>query len=82
MKTIDIPQQSGPLQALLEEAQQDDVIVRAPDGSEYLVTAIVDLDHEIALTRRNQKLMAFLDDRAKQPDTVSLDEAKRQLGLS
>ena len=47
-----------------------------------MVTAIDDFDEEIARTRRNDKLMALLDDRAKQSKTVPLDEVKRQLGLS
>jgi mRNA-degrading endonuclease RelE of RelBE toxin-antitoxin system len=41
-----------------------------------------DFDEEIARTRQNAKLMALLDERAKQSQTVPLDEVKRQLGLS
>lgn len=44
--------------------------------------AIDDFDIEIAQTRQNEKLMAFLEQRAKQTQTIPLDEVKRQLGLS
>jgi hypothetical protein len=65
-----------------KQAQEEDVLVRAPDGTEFMLTAVDDFDHEIAQTRRNRKLMALLDERGKQKTTISLDEVKRQLGLS
>jgi hypothetical protein len=43
--------------------------------------AVDDFDQEVARTRRNEKLMALLDTRAKQTETVTLDEVKRQLGF-
>jgi hypothetical protein len=36
---------------------------------------------EIARTRQNAKLMALLDERAKQSQSVPLADVKRQLGL-
>ncbi len=81
MKTISISSQSIDVNALLDEARRDDIIVRAPDGSEFMVTAVEDFEREIVATRRNAKMMAVLDERAKQEETVSLDEVKRQLGL-
>ena len=41
-----------------------------------------DFDHEIARTRRNEKLMTLLDTRAGQTKTIPLEEVKRQLGLA
>ncbi|NJL19705.1 MAG: hypothetical protein HC895_00985 [Leptolyngbyaceae cyanobacterium SM1_3_5] len=43
--------------------------------------AIDDFDIEVARTRQNEKLMALLDERAKQTQPVSIDEVKRRLGL-
>ncbi len=40
-----------------------------------------DFDHEIARTRRNEKLMTLLDTRAGQTKTIPLEEVKRQLGF-
>ena len=81
MKTIAVPPQAAEVNALLEQASQEDILVRTADGTQYMVTAVSDFDEEIVRTRRNAKLMALLDDRAKQTDTVPLAEAKRQLGL-
>jgi hypothetical protein len=82
MKTVTIPQQSSEINALLEQARREDLLVRAADGTEFVLTAIDDFDHELACSRRNEKLMALLDERAKQTETVPLEEVKRQLGLS
>lgn len=79
MKTVTIRGGSEEIRVLLEQARDEDVIVRMEDGSEFLLSAIDDFDHEIARTRRNEKLMALLDERAGQTQTISLDEVKRQL---
>ena len=82
MKTITISPQSTDVNALLEQARQEDLMVRAADGTEFMLTAVDEFDLEIASTRRNAKLMVLLDQRAKQAKTVPLAEVKRQLGLS
>ena len=81
MKTIDVSSQSKDLRELLDAAKREDVLVRTPDGREFMVTAVDDFDLEIAATRRNTKLMALLDERAKQTETVPLEQVKRELGI-
>jgi hypothetical protein len=81
MKTVDLPQTSRAVTELLEQARQDDLIVRLADGSEFLLVAIDEFDHEIARTRRSPSLMALLEARARQSSTVPLDKVKRKLGL-
>jgi hypothetical protein len=68
--------------ALLQQARDEDVLVRAADGTEFVVTVVDDFDEEVARTRHNAKLMAMLDERAKQEQTVPLADVKRELGLS
>jgi hypothetical protein len=81
MKTIDFAPAPPDVARLLDEARNDDLIVRLPDGSEFLLVAIDDFDQEIARTRNNPRLMALLDVRAKETGTVPLDEVKRRLGM-
>jgi hypothetical protein len=81
MKTISIPPQAAEVNALLAEARQQDILVRTADGTEFMLTAIDDFDEEVVRTRRNDLLMALLDDRAKQTQTVALADVKRQLGI-
>lgn len=82
MKTIAIPPQAAEVNALLEQALDEDVLVQTADGSEFLLIVVDEFDQEIARTRQNAKLMALLDERAKQTKTVPLEEVKRQLGLT
>ncbi len=82
MKTVAVPPQAAEIHALLDQARDDELLVRAADGSEFLLTAIDEFDREIARTRQNAKLMALLDERAKQSRTIPLGEVKRQLGLT
>ena len=85
MKSVNVPKQAKTINALLEEARHEDVIVKASDGTEFLLSAIEDFDQEIAQQRRNKKLMTFLDERfrrARQAKGISLEEVKRQLGLN
>jgi len=82
MKTITIPSNATEVNKLLAEARDEDILVKAADGSEFLVTPVDDFDQEMARTRQNAKLMALLDERAKQSKTVSLAEVKKQLGLA
>ena len=72
---------SEEIMALLEQARDDDVIVRIDDGSEFLLSIIDDFDHEIVRTRRNEKLMMLLDSRTRQTRTIPLDEDERSLGF-
>jgi hypothetical protein len=81
VKTIDFVQAPPDVADLLEQARDEDLVVRLADGSEFLLVAIDDFDQEIARTRNNPRLMALLEARAKQTATVSLDEVKRRLGL-
>ena len=81
MKTIDLPHASSDVTELLKQASADDLVVRLPDGSEFMLVAIDEFDQEIARSRANPRLMALLESRAKQPATISLDAVKRQLGL-
>ncbi len=82
MKTITIPSDSVDVNTLLENARDEDVLVRTADGEEFIVTAVDEFDRETARTRNHVKLMELLDHRARKVgDAVSLDEAKRQLGL-
>ena len=81
MKTIKVSKQSKTVNALLNKARQKGVILRAPDGNEFILAEIDDFNREIELTRENKRLMKLLDNRAKQKAAVSLEEAKRRLGI-
>jgi hypothetical protein len=82
MKTIEVPAGAAEVNNLLDQAGREDIVVRTADGREFMVMAIDEFDFEVARTRRNKKLMALLDARAKTAERIPFDEVKRQLGMS
>ena len=81
MKTIKVSKQAKTVNALLKKARPEGVILRAPDGNEFILAEIDDFNREIELTRQNKRLMKLLDNRVKQKASVSLEEAKKRLGI-
>jgi len=82
MKTIAVSMNDKELQELLEQAKKENLILRTPDGMEFVLAEIEDFDREIELTRQNEELMALLESRAEQTVTVSLSQVKTDLGLN
>jgi len=80
MKTVHVSSRSRVLNVLLRQAGQENLVLRAPDGREFVLAEIDDFSREIELTRENKKLMAFLDRRGREDATVPLAEARRRLG--
>ena len=61
MKTVEISQASPELDNLLAQVRDDDLVVRLPDGREFLLVYIDEFDLEIARTRANPNIMALLE---------------------
>ena len=80
MKTVSVTRRAKSVQALLRQALKQNLILRSPDGHEFILAEVDDFSREIELTRRNKQLMAFLDRRSRQTKTVSWNEAKARLG--
>jgi uncharacterized protein YigA (DUF484 family) len=81
MKTITVSKRAKTLQAILAQACQENLILKTTEGREFILAELNEFDRELELTRQNPELMAVLEARAKQTHTVSLEEAKLQLGF-
>lgn len=81
MRTIEVPTQSTELNILLDQARNDDLLIRSADGSEFVLVAIDESDLEVARMRNNPRLMELLDRRAAQAASVPVADVRRQLGL-
>jgi hypothetical protein len=82
MKTIATSRNSRTVSALLKRARRENVILRSPGGEEFILAQVDDFNREIELARQNKALMKFLDARARQTETVPLDQAATLLGLN
>ena len=81
MKTITISRRARSVHALLRRARRGNVILRSPEGQEFILAEVDDFNREIELARQNRAFMKFLDARARQTETVSAEEARSLLGL-
>ncbi|MGA2063506.1 MAG: hypothetical protein ABSG86_00975 [Thermoguttaceae bacterium] len=57
------------------------MILRAPDGREFLLAEVDDLALEVAMVRRQPELMEFLTERSNAGPRSSLKEVRETLGL-
>jgi hypothetical protein len=81
MKTVDVPTQAKTVTSLLKKAQKGGLILRSPNGQEFILAEIDDFNREIELTRHNKALMKLLGARGKQTKTLKASDVKKQLGL-
>ena len=81
MKTISISRRAKTVNALLKRARRENIILRSPEGEDFILAEVDDFNPEIELTRQNRSLMKFLEARARQTETVSLENARTLLGL-
>lgn len=81
MKTITVNKNARAIIDLLKKARDENLIIKSPEGIQFILAEIDDFDREIFLTRQNKELMKLLDDRAMQTKTIPLEEVKHQLGL-
>ena len=81
MRTVNIPTQVKTVTSLLKKAQRGGLILRSPEGQEFILAEIDDFNWEIELTRQNKALMKFLDARGKQTETLKASDVKKQLNF-
>ncbi len=82
MKTLTISHRARSVHTLLRRARRENVILRSPEGEEFILAEVEDFNREMELARQNRALMKFLEARARQRETVSFEEAKSLLGLA
>ncbi len=80
MKTFELSN-APPLNELLDLAGQENLILRTPDGREFVLAEVDDFEREVALVRQQPELMAFLQERSRRDRTYSAEEVRQALGL-
>ncbi len=81
MRTVDLSSTSPTVNELLDLADEDLLIIKAPSGREFVLAEVEDFEDEVARTRQNAKLMALLDERSRETVTYTLEEVRERLKL-
>jgi hypothetical protein len=67
MKTIELLSEAAPsLKELLELADQESLLLKTPDGREFILSEVDGLSQEIEQIRNNPELMKFLAQRSQE----------------
>jgi hypothetical protein len=82
MKTVKIASSARGIRRLLARARASNLILRAPDGREFILAEIDDFNREIELTRQNKALMKLLVSRSKTKKRVPLAEVRKRLSIT
>ncbi len=96
MKPIPVSPQSKTLNDLLKKAKRGDVLLQASDGERFVLSRVTHLEafeigdsndfaDEVKATRKNKRLMKYLDERAaksKGQKRIPIAEVRRRLGLN
>ena len=79
MKAIDLSTTSPTLTEVLALAGEDNVILRTPEGRQYVLAEIDDFAEEVARTVRNESLMQLLRERLQETAQVPLHQVREQM---
>ena len=79
MKNIDISQTSPNITELIRMARKEPILLKAPDGESFLLSAADGFATEIELLRANQQFLSLLDSYKADTSKRSLKEVEKLL---
>jgi hypothetical protein len=79
MRTLDLRQQQVSVADLLRFARTETVCILNEEGEEFILEAADAFEREVAQLGQSDKFIAFLTERSKEPEVMSLDDLERKL---
>jgi hypothetical protein len=79
MKTIDLSITKISLNEVLNSARYESVLVKASDGTSFLLSFANEFSSEVELLRRNHTFFAFLDSLKMDQKMLSLEDVEERL---
>jgi hypothetical protein len=79
MKTIELADYPLSLEEMLNLAGEEGIILRTEDGRIFMLAEVDDFGQEVELTRQNEALMQFLDERSNEAGMFTLEQIRAQL---
>jgi hypothetical protein len=80
MRRVEVTSAST-LSELLDLAERENVLLKTPEGREFILAEVDDFEAEVEAVRQNQELMEFLEERSREQKTHSLSEVRKKLSL-
>jgi PHD/YefM family antitoxin component YafN of YafNO toxin-antitoxin module len=79
MKTIDLIEEKLNLEALLNLARKEPVVLLTADGKEFVLAEADDFEREVEALRGSQAFQRFLEEKTKSASRVSLEEIEAEI---
>ncbi len=79
MRSVTVSTESPEIMHLLDLASEDNLILRTPEGREFVLADVDDFDREVELVRQNDELMEFLDQRSLETTRLTLSQVREKL---
>ena len=80
MKKVNVTAAST-LAELLDLAEAEGVLLKTPEGREFILSEVDDFEAEVEALRQNPELLEYLDERWRDQETYTLDEVRKKLEL-
>jgi hypothetical protein len=81
MKIIELGQSQPTLDEVIDQAKDEPLVPRKPDGSVYVLSPVDDFDVEVELLKNRPDFMAFLRQLSQEKATISLQDLRDELAL-
>jgi PHD/YefM family antitoxin component YafN of YafNO toxin-antitoxin module len=79
MKTVSLPDEKLDLEALINMASQEPVLLLTADGKEFVLAEADDFDREVEVLRGSQAFQQFLDERSRSTRRIPLEEIEAEI---
>jgi hypothetical protein len=81
MKAIELTPDTPSLRELVELADQENIMMRTPEGRQFVLAELDDFDVEVEQLKRSDEFRAFLDQRSRERGTSSIEQLRRDLHI-
>jgi PHD/YefM family antitoxin component YafN of YafNO toxin-antitoxin module len=79
MRTVNLGEDKLDLQAIINLAREEPVLLLAADGKEFLLAEADDFEKEVETLRGSQAFQRFLDERSACAKRVPLEEVEAEI---
>ena len=79
MKTVNLEAEKLDLEAVIQLARQEPVVLLTADGREFVLAAADDFEQEVETLRGSQAFQRFLDERSQSAPRIPLAEIEAEI---
>jgi hypothetical protein len=79
MKTVDLTKEKLDLEAVIEIASREPILLVTPDGKEFCIAEADDFEREVEALRGSRAFQRFLDERSASTRRIPLEEIAAEI---